>query len=501
MVQTMSKVHKDRDELTTNRQAIETIVYEAENPSMEAALGEFLVAEISYFANKKPEQIKTVQVLLDRFARDSAGKKIAANMEKALSAYRKTFTSILDNHAAILKQTQQMETHAKGITHNVMKNLEEADSSVSSAAELAQNATNSARKQALIWTTLGVLLALFISHLFERTIHNKLGSDPSELAQVARYVAQGELTLACELGGCDGHIGINRDLHLMSAQLLDIVSKVENAAHKVAHDSNQLSDIAQGISFGAQQQAAAIEESSAAMEEMASNIQKNNEKSQTTQSISTKAATDAKSGEQSVLQAVHAMKEIAQKIFVIEEIARQTNLLALNAAIEAARAGEHGKGFAVVAAEVRKLAERSQLAAGEINLLSTSSVQVAEKTGTIISTMVPGIQQTAELIQGIAIASQEQSQGVAQINQAIHQLDQVIQKNAEASVEMVETSEELSTQAEEMLKAMSFFKIADKPQQATRPTLAKPHTAQPKLLSHRTASATKPIDDAEFESF
>ena len=195
------------------------------------------------------------------------------------------------------------------------------------------------------------------------------------------------------------------------------------------------------------------------MEQMTSNIRQNADNAMQTEKIAVKSADGARQGGKAVEETVHAMKEIANKISIIEEIARQTNLLALNAAIEAARAGEHGKGFAVVASEVRKLAERSQKAAAEISQLSASSVEVAERAGALLGQMVPDIQKTAELVQEINAASREQDLGAGQINKAIQQLDQVIQQNASASEEMSSTAEELSSQAEQLQSTIAFFRV------------------------------------------
>ena len=197
------------------------------------------------------------------------------------------------------------------------------------------------------------------------------------------------------------------------------------------------------------------------MEEMVSNIKQNADNAQQTDKIDNKSAKDAQESGKSVLEAVAAMKEIANKISIIEEIARQTNLLALNAAIEAARAGEHGKGFAVVAAEVRKLAERSQKAAGEINQLSANTLKVSEKSGEMLDKLVPDIQRTAELVQEITAASKEQDTGAEQINKALQQLEQVIQQNASASEEMASTTEELTGQSDQLVSALSFFHTGD----------------------------------------
>ncbi|MBF0110742.1 MAG: hypothetical protein HQL76_16370 [Magnetococcales bacterium] len=238
-----------------------------------------------------------------------------------------------------------------------------------------------------------------------------------------------------------------------------VVGKAKTIIDDVVDGSGEIQSAASRLSSGATAQAASVEETSSAMEQMAANIQQNTDNALTTEKIAQTAAKDASEGGQAVAQAVDAMKQIATRISIIEEIARQTNLLALNAAIEAARAGEHGKGFAVVAAEVRKLAERSQTAAGEINTLSSSSVQVAERAGEIMSRLAPDIQKTAELVQEIATASREQTQGVTQINTAIQQLDQVIQQNAGASEELATTAEELSGQALHLEESMAFFKI------------------------------------------
>ena len=230
---------------------------------------------------------------------------------------------------------------------------------------------------------------------------------------------------------------------------------VNAAAENVATASQELSSTSEEMSQGATEQAAAAEEASSSMEEMASNIKQSADNAMETEKIATNSAQDARDGGNAVEQTVSAMKEIAEKINIIEEIARQTDLLALNAAIEAARAGDHGKGFAVVASEVRKLAERSQVAAAEISKLSGDSVQIAETAGHMLDKIVPDIQKTAELVQEISSASNEQNTGAEQINQAIQQLDQVVQQNASASEEMASTAEELSAQSEELKDTIS----------------------------------------------
>ncbi len=267
---------------------------------------------------------------------------------------------------------------------------------------------------------------------------------------------------------------IKMNLNNACRNLTRVASEIRVASDNVANGSNELSSSAEQLSSGANDQASAAEEVSSSMEEMSSNIQQNADNASQTERIAQKAAQDAEEGGKAVSETVVAMNEIASKIAIIEEIARQTNLLALNAAIEAARAGEHGKGFAVVASEVRKLAERSQLAAGEIRNLSASSVKVASKAGEMLTKIVPDIKKTAELIQEISVACKEQNTGADQINKAIQQLDTVIQQNAGAAEELASTSEEMTSQAEQMRSVISFFKMQGEMKSASKIVAKKP---------------------------
>ncbi len=277
--------------------------------------------------------------------------------------------------------------------------------------------------------------------------------------EFAQSVSEGDLTVSIDIDQKDEVGMLTNALKEMVRKLSQVVGNITAGSDNVASGSQELSSTSEELSQGATEQSAAAEEASSSMEQMGSNIRQNADNALQTEKIALQAAKDAKEGGKSVEETVAAMKNIAGKISIIEEIARQTNLLALNAAIEAARAGEAGKGFAVVASEVRKLAERSQQAAGEINKLSASSVQVSESAGEMLRKIVPDIQKTAELVQEISAACNEQNTGADQINRAIGELDKVIQQNASASEEMSSTAEELSSQAEELQSTIGFFRI------------------------------------------
>ncbi|NIQ96313.1 MAG: HAMP domain-containing protein [Desulfuromonadales bacterium] len=275
------------------------------------------------------------------------------------------------------------------------------------------------------------------------------------LSANASEIARGNLNV--EVRAASERDQLGNALRKMVEVLNGVLDEVKAASGNVSAGSRAMNDASQEMSQGATEQASAAEEAAASIEQMVSNIRQNSENATATEKIAVKAADSGRQGGEAVTRTVRAMEEIAEKIVLVEEIARQTNLLALNAAIEAARAGESGRGFAVVAAEVRKLAERSQQAANEIGDLAVSSVDVARNAGSLLEAMVPDIEKTSELVQEISAAGREQDEGADQINSSIQQLDEVIQQNASAAEEMASTAEELSAQAEGLIASIAFF--------------------------------------------
>ncbi len=339
-----------------------------------------------------------------------------------------------------------------------------------------------------------ILSILMVSLLVKALIFKPLGVVDTGLTRIEN----GDLTCAGVGNPRNDEIGkLMRSMGNMGRQLLEVVGEVRTAVASVSGGAQELSSTAELLAQGATQQAASIEEVSASMEEMVSNISRNADNARETERISRQSSMEAEKGGKAVAETVSAMREIADKISVIEEIARQTNLLALNAAIEAARAGEHGKGFAVVAAEVRKLAERSGVAAAEISALSASSVAVAEEAGEMLNKMVPDIRHTSELIQEIAAASDEQNAGAETVNKAIHQLDQVIQQTAAASEEMSSSSQQLNVQAEHLGDTVAFFKINQNDRTRRPQAVRAVNETTPSALP----SAGEYVVDNDFERF
>jgi methyl-accepting chemotaxis protein len=319
-----------------------------------------------------------------------------------------------------------------------------------------------------------------------------------DTVRVLEALAKGDLTQNI-VADYEGAFGRLKDAcNTTVSKLAETITQVRDTAETLVGASDQLSATAQSLSQGASEQAASVEETSASMEEMSASIAQNNENAKVTGDIATRTAQDTAQGGAAVGETVSAMKQIAKKIAIIDDIAYQTNLLALNAAIEAGRAGEHGKGFAVVAAEVRKLAERSQVAAEEISHLAGGSVELAEKAGSLLSTIVPSIQKTADLVQEISAASSEQNSGVGQINTAISQISSAVQHSAAASEQLASTSEEVNAQAIELQSMMDFFTLngSGSSRRANKPS-RRPQSAP----SPRPSSRPSLVDEGDFSRF
>jgi len=303
------------------------------------------------------------------------------------------------------------------------------------------------------------ITALAIGTAFGFFITRGITRPLNEAVNVANQLAAGDLTARIEVNSKDETGMLLTAMKDMVEKLSQIIGEVRGSADALSSASEEVSATAQSMSQASSEQAASVEETSASIEQMSASINQNSENAKVTDGMASQAAKQATEGGEAVKSTVAAMKQIAGKIGIIDDIAYQTNLLALNAAIEAARAGEHGKGFAVVAAEVRKLAERSQVAAQEISQVAGSSVELAERAGKLLDEIVPAINKTSDLVQEITAASEEQSAGAAQVNAAVGQLNQVTQQNASSSEELAATSEEMSSQAEQLQQLMAFFKV------------------------------------------
>ncbi len=398
--------------------------------------------------------------LVEKISQLNIGKQDKEDLTKELQNYLEQQKASLENSKGF---------YIDGAIHNITEKSQVPFSAVRKGLEdikagkvkdaLEQN------RQAVRYATigrilLGVLIVIAVALIVGTVFFIKVIMKPLNLMLAfIQKIGEGDLSATVTVESKDEIGIIVSAMKAMVEKLQTVVIDVKAAANNVESGSQQLSASSEEMSQGTTEQAASAEEASSSVEEMNATIKQNADNAQQTEKIALKSADDAAESGKAVSEAVIAMKNIAEKISIIEEIARQTNLLALNAAIEAARAGEHGKGFAVVAAEVRKLAERSQVAAGEISQLSGSSVEVAERAGSMLAKVVPDIRKTAELVQEISAASKEQASGADQINGSIQQLNQVVQQNAEAAEEMSSTAEELSSQAKQLQSTISFFKV------------------------------------------
>jgi methyl-accepting chemotaxis protein len=448
-----------RDALHTAWDAMEGILRSTYVPDIKGLLLTVRRSEKDYLLRGDIKYVKAthanLEALLAAFEQSGVGAAAVDEVRGIVAGYRKAFDALVAEDSRIVELTAAMRT--------AVQTIEPVVSSISAEALVladsrALDTAASVRTMGIVAAGLGLLavaLGVVLSVLIMRGILSQLGADPLALADIARRIASGRIDVRF-CGSFDSR-SVYGAMQSMVEQLRSVLGSVTHAAASLAAGSEELSSMAVTMADSANSQASGTQIVAASVSQMAANIERNTHNAEQTEGMSRRASKDAEDGGAAVSETVAAMRDIAQKISIIEEIARQTNLLALNAAIEAARAGEQGKGFAVVAAEVRQLAERSGRAAAEISELSTNSVAVAERAGKMLDKMVPDIMKTSELIREISVASGEQSAGVNQVNASVRELDASVRQSAAVSDELASTAEELSAQAQELQKAIGFF--------------------------------------------
>ncbi|WP_051676923.1 methyl-accepting chemotaxis protein [Maridesulfovibrio frigidus] len=435
----------------------------------------------------------SITALYTAFKQSSASPEHAVDIEKDLKAYKKAFVGLVESDQLIAGYVKEMRAATHAIEPLLVK-IEEL--SVKAQVAEATALDVAAADYSITAVSIGII-ALVIGLLLSVLITNAITTPLKAAAVTAKNMADGDLREDVVAEGSDETGQMLAAMREMIFRLRDVVYGVNDAVDNVAAGSEELSSTSGTLSQGTTEQAASIEELSTAIEQVTASISQNAVNSQETSQIASQSAQKASESGEAVTQAVSAMKEIAEKISIIEEIARQTNLLALNAAIEAARAGEHGKGFAVVAAEVRKLAERSGAAANEISGLSTSTVEVADKALTMLDELVPDIEKTSELIAEINASCEEQDEAIKQISNAVNQVEVTTHSSAAASEEMASTSEELAAQGSSLRQMMSYFNCGERKALGSAVATSKPALAG---ITRGALSASQGEDDS-FERF
>ncbi len=399
----------------------------------------------------------------DKRAETTEDKEAVRSIRLDLGTYATEFERILPQiDMGLFKTSQELNKAVdpyKDAIHRLEATAEKAmvrhEKEMTEKAQQMQGFSQTVLRTVLLVTIASVIAALVVAWRISRGISVPL----LRVAEGMRKMAEGDLRDKVDVSGKDELAEMGAAFNRMVENLSQTIGEVRTGANALASAAQQVSSTSQGLSQGTSEQASSVEETTASLEELSSSIEQNADNSRQTEQMAMQSARDADESGQSVEKTVEAMKTIAERISIIEEIAYQTNLLALNAAIEAARAGEHGRGFAVVATEVRKLAERSQTAAKEINEVAGGSVGMAIKSGEQLKELVPAIRKTAELVQEVAATSREQASGVKQMNKAMTQVDQVTQRNASAAEELSSTAEELASQAEALQQLVAFFKV------------------------------------------
>ena len=455
---------------------------------------------------------------LEETIQSDAGKRLLATMLDA----REKFVGELEKFLGMIQRGERdvalTHLYADVVPANdvyvgtIRKLIDFQDELMVKAGKDADALADSSENLLIILAVVAAVMAILTGWVITRSVLKQLGGEPDYARAMVARIAEGDLTVKMETHPKDTS-SLLFAMKQMTERLTQVVTDVNSGAQALASASEEVSATAQSLSQSASEQAAGVEETSASIEQMTSSIAQNTENAKITDGMASKAAKDAADGGEAVNATVDAMKQIAKKIGIIDDIAAQTNLLALNAAIEAARAGEHGKGFAVVAAEVRKLAERSQVAAQEIGEVAGNSVGLAEKAGKLLAEIVPNIRKTSDLVQEITAASTEQSSGVGQINSAVGQLNQATQQNASSSEELAATAEEMSGQAEQLQQTMSFFKLDSHGTQgggshfqvrkssASSSKAAKTGAGKPAPAQARTVASAESLDESQFTKF
>ncbi|MBO2926596.1 methyl-accepting chemotaxis protein [Metapseudomonas otitidis] len=431
-----------------------------------------------------------------------------AEMEASLAEYEKVVRQMLELSKTVPLATSteftalmpQLRAHGNDADRLFTELVNQKDARAKEANDTITEIYLGSRAQLITLMIIAAVLGFAIGIFVTRSITRPL----NRAVAVADNLAEGDLSTEIEVDSRDETGRLLASMKHMTERLRTVISDVRSAADSLSSASEEVSATSQSLSQAATEQAASVEETTASVEQMSASIAQNTESAQITDGIAGKAANDAVQGGQAVSEMVQAMKQIANKIGIIDDIAYQTNLLALNAAIEAARAGDHGKGFAVVAAEVRKLAERSQVAAQEIGGVASNSVQLAEQAGHLLDEIVPNIQKTSDLVQEITAASREQSTGASQINIAMGQMNQITQQNASASEELAATAEEMNAQAGQLLELINYFRLEAASARAASSARMERPAAVRELRKPTTAVARKPqpvADEGHFVNF